>query len=396
MIGIRLSSKRARRIPTMTKAAKFGKVLNSSNAPAKAIAESLTTHHPGSTLDTPQGDEDFSKRWDRIDEVIIPAFASDAETIKAFETTIGKHRVRHQQIPVAQIEPDPNQPRKTFDQDSISDLALSISDTGLQQPIGVRSVPATGRYTLIFGERRWRAVSSLGSVEITAIVFENVSSLEVRKLQIQENLQRKEFDALQGTLAVLDQVIIELPDIIVRTPTDGDFSPARRDLIRLLYRMNVYRARKQLDKIEPQHLETIDRLFRTVAGMKWSSFINNRSFLLNMPDDLHRASLKGIEVSRLKIVNKLNAKALGVPETQAKEFRGELLSKIKGMSVVELEREVERISQSLGKGTCQDLAFTETVGAARKALRKLRSRDLSTEDREKLESAINTIRSLVG
>jgi ParB/RepB/Spo0J family partition protein len=59
-------------------------------------------------------------------------------------------------LPISQVHPDPDQPRKTFTAESIADLAASIRENGLQQPVKVRRI-AGDDYVLIFGERRYRA-----------------------------------------------------------------------------------------------------------------------------------------------------------------------------------------------------------------------------------------------
>src|SRR5581483_8967810 len=68
---------------------------------------------------------------------------------------------RVEKIPIDQIEPNPHQPRKTFDDNSISELAASIKQHGIIQPLIVTPVK-NGRYTLIAGERRWRAAQLAG------------------------------------------------------------------------------------------------------------------------------------------------------------------------------------------------------------------------------------------
>src|SRR5690349_9068389 len=73
------------------------------------------------------------------------------------------------EIPIGRIEPNPRQPRDIFDEEALKELATSISEVGLLQPIVVR---ATGEetYELVMGERRWRACKLAGLSEIPAIV----------------------------------------------------------------------------------------------------------------------------------------------------------------------------------------------------------------------------------
>ncbi len=73
------------------------------------------------------------------------------------------------EIPISAITPNPRQPRRTFDEDAIEELAESIRQVGLLQPVVVRAA-GPDRYELIMGERRWRASQRAGLTEIDAIV----------------------------------------------------------------------------------------------------------------------------------------------------------------------------------------------------------------------------------
>ena len=98
-------------------------------------------------------------------------------------------------IAVAAIAPNPFQPRRSFDDDALAELAASIAASGLLQPITVR--PVGSRFELIAGERRWRAVQRLGWAKIPAIVreFDDQTALS---LALIENLQRDDLSALDA------------------------------------------------------------------------------------------------------------------------------------------------------------------------------------------------------
>jgi len=101
-------------------------------------------------------------------------------------------------IPVKDIEPDPAQPRKEFDEEALDELAKSIRQNGLLQPIAVR--PVNGHYQLIAGERRWRAVQMIGWVDVPSIVWD-ISDLEAKKLQILENIVRRDLNPVEEAWA---------------------------------------------------------------------------------------------------------------------------------------------------------------------------------------------------
>lgn len=102
-------------------------------------------------------------------------------------------------IPVEYISPNPNQPRHEFDKESLEQLAASIAENGLLQPVTVRKT-AEDRYELIAGERRLRACSMLGFKEIAAIVSD-MGEYESAMLSIIENIQRRELNFFEEAMA---------------------------------------------------------------------------------------------------------------------------------------------------------------------------------------------------
>ncbi len=103
-----------------------------------------------------------------------------------------------QNIPLAQITADPNQPRKRFDKTALVELASSIQASGLLQPITVRQFPGRpGHYMIVAGERRFRASQLNRSVTIRAIVTEQDDHASVRVNQIIENDQRVDVTPLE-------------------------------------------------------------------------------------------------------------------------------------------------------------------------------------------------------
>jgi ParB family chromosome partitioning protein len=98
------------------------------------------------------------------------------------------------EVPVAKILPNPAQPRLSYDEDSLTELASSIREHGVLQPILVR--PSGSKFELIAGERRWRASGMAGRESIPAIVveFDEQTALEV---SIIENLQREDVSPLE-------------------------------------------------------------------------------------------------------------------------------------------------------------------------------------------------------
>lgn len=102
------------------------------------------------------------------------------------------------QIPVAQIEPNPKQPRKKFSPEALDGLAASIREHGLIQPLVLKEMqtPYGSRYQLIAGERRWRAAQRAGLSTVSAII-KGVTPQQMLELALVENIQRAELNALE-------------------------------------------------------------------------------------------------------------------------------------------------------------------------------------------------------
>jgi ParB family chromosome partitioning protein len=111
--------------------------------------------------------------------------------------------IPYREIPVSAIEADPNQPRRSFDEEKLQELAESIKLYGVLSPILVRAGALPGRYTIISGERRYRASQLAGLAAIPAMVSQGEGE-DSRTLAIQlvENLQRDDLSPLERAQAI--------------------------------------------------------------------------------------------------------------------------------------------------------------------------------------------------
>ena len=98
-------------------------------------------------------------------------------------------------LPLREIEPDPDQPRKTFDDETLAELASSIAEHGLIQPIAVRP-KVSGGYLIVAGERRWRACRMAGLTE-APVVVKDVTDEQAMEIALVENLQREDLDPIE-------------------------------------------------------------------------------------------------------------------------------------------------------------------------------------------------------
>ncbi|MDF1809231.1 MAG: ParB/RepB/Spo0J family partition protein [Phycisphaerales bacterium] len=136
---------------------------------------------------------------------VVPGLNIEQQSIQN-TNTIGEHdhlidpessRIQDSiiEIDVTQIVANPFQPRRVFDEEALEELAQSIAEHGLMQPIAVRDVN-DGKYELIAGERRWRATCRTGQMTIRAIVID-VDDSESAQLALIENIQREDLNPIE-------------------------------------------------------------------------------------------------------------------------------------------------------------------------------------------------------
>ncbi|MDO4670576.1 MAG: ParB/RepB/Spo0J family partition protein [Aerococcus sp.] len=145
----------------------------------------------------------FSNAFEPADE----ATYEEAVTQKNSETSLNNEGIeqtatfgeRVEEIPVEEVRPNPYQPRQTFDEDALRELAQSIEENGLLQPIIVRKSAIKG-YEIIAGERRTRAVKLMGQDTIPAIVRQ-LTDNQMMETAIIENLQREDLTPIEEAMA---------------------------------------------------------------------------------------------------------------------------------------------------------------------------------------------------
>jgi len=136
------------------------------------------------------------------------------------------------ELPLDDISPNPNQPRRSFDPDALASLAGSLGEQGVLQPVLVRPRPG-GRYELVAGERRWRAAQIAGLKTIPALIRdrEDAASLEVALI---ENMAREDLSPVEearACAALVEELGLTREDVGLRV---GRSRVAVSNLIRLL------------------------------------------------------------------------------------------------------------------------------------------------------------------
>ena len=137
-----------------------------------------------------------------------------------------------QEIPIGELDPSPDQPRKHFDEESISQLSDSIRDQGVLQPLIVVAA-SNGRYRIIAGERRYRACRMAG-LETVPCMVRDLDIVRQMEISLIENLQREDLnpvEAARGIRALMQQCGYTQEKVAQRL---GKSRPAVANLIRLL------------------------------------------------------------------------------------------------------------------------------------------------------------------
>ena len=135
-------------------------------------------------------------------------------------------------LPLHKIEPNPNQPRRDFDDEELEALAESIRQHGIIQPLTVREMP-NGYYQIIAGERRWRASRLAGLDEVPVVIME-ADDRKAMELALIENLQRQDLNPVeeaQGYDALINRFGLTQEDAAERV---GKSRPAVANALRLL------------------------------------------------------------------------------------------------------------------------------------------------------------------
>lgn len=158
------------------------------------------------------------------------------------------------EIQVDQIDPSPVQPRSYFDDRSLQELAMSIRENGIVQPVLVR--PNGLRFELVAGERRWRAAQVAGLTQIPAII-RDIPSDKVLELALIENIQREDLNAIEEARAyknLIDTVGLTQESLAKRVGRDRSYIT---NLIRLLRLADDLQQFVQEGRLSAGHARTL-------------------------------------------------------------------------------------------------------------------------------------------
>ena len=184
-----------------------------------------------------------------------------------------------QTIPLQSIHLPTNQPRRYFDYQKLQQLADSIAQHGILEPLLVRPMPH-GNFELVAGERRYRAASQIALTQVPVVIRELTDEAALQ-LALIENLQREDLNPLEETEGILQLLSLKLKQPIP-------------EVTRTLYKLQNEAEGKVTHNVMGKNLTPlVEEIFSSLSSMSWESFVKNRLPLLNLPEKVLEALRQG-------------------------------------------------------------------------------------------------------
>lgn len=188
-------------------------------------------------------------------------------------------------LPTAALTPGVFQPRTSFAEDRLEELARSIQEQGVLQPLLVRPLGG-GAYEIVAGERRWRAAQRAGLSSVPVLI-RSLNDHEARMAAAIENLQRQDLNVIEEVRAKLQ----------VAAATLG---VAEGEAVARMF------ALERQGDAQGAATAALDRAFAALGRETWKSFIRNRAAVLNLPDDVQEAVRSGLDYRKALVVGRVD------------------------------------------------------------------------------------------
>lgn len=196
-------------------------------------------------------------------------------------------------LPLQKIEPNPLQPRKTFDPDELASLAESIRMHGIIQPLTVRKLPS-GFYQIIAGERRWRASRAAGLKEVPVRILEADDKLAM-ELALVENLQREDLNPMEeaaGYKKLMDDYNLTQEQVATRVQKSR---PAVTNALRLLSLGETLQKKVSSGKLSAGHARALLPLKTETLREKAAAEVESRGLSVRQTETLVASLLRQAE-----------------------------------------------------------------------------------------------------
>ena len=217
------------------------------------------------------------------------------------------------ELPIIQIDNNPDQPRRTFDEEALNELASSLKLYGMIQPIVVRP-GNNGRYTIISGERRWRA-AKLAKMSTVPVIIRDVEDQTLLELALVENIQREDLNAIEIALAyehLLDADGMTQEKVSERVGKSRTAIANYLRLLRLPAQVQIALQKKEIDMGHARALLAIDspslqiKLFNEVLKNGYSvRKVEEMAQMLKNGEDVNSGTKK--IVAKAKLPEEYNA-----------------------------------------------------------------------------------------
>lgn len=256
------------------------------------------------------------------------------------------------EIPVSQIEANPNQPRRDFDEDALEELANSIREIGIIQPITLRQMDGD-HYQIIAGERRWRASQKAGLTAIPAYILK-ASDENVMEMALVENIQREDLNSIEIALAY--QKLMEHDGMTQERVSErvGKSRAAVANFLRLLKLPAQVQVALQKKEIDMGHARAILSLDSPSMQVKLFHEVQKNGFSVRQVEEMVKRLKNGETIESGKKQIKAGRSMLNTQYASLKEHLGrvfgskvQLICSDKGVGRITIpfgsEEELDRI-----------------------------------------------------
>lgn len=299
-----------------------------------------------------QANELVTKLTQEIEQMRAESGGEDTEALqKKLATLTAQLETQSgvREIPLKLIDPNPDQPRKTFPPDRVTAMASSLLDEGQKTPIILIAL-TNGRFFLFDGERRWRGAKQIKWQTLRAVIMPEGTSIdkhELRRAALLTTAHRDDLHPLDLAHCLIDEAVYRYPEF--QAAADDAESPrviiprilnnviARIDRAGLMAEMVQLAGGPQVEIREwleacrtlkdPQELAILELLL----GLQFNpASVNKNIFsMLKLPADLQdKIREHGIEASKARVVATLTAERLGMDETEAIETRQDVADQV--------------------------------------------------------------------
>ena len=200
-------------------------------------------------------------------------------------------------LPIAQVSPGLNQPRKYFDQEALDELADSIRAHGIIQPLTVRRMQ-TGYYQIIAGERRWRAAKLAGLAQVPVTVIE-ADDRKVKELALIENLQREDLNPIEeaaGYAELMREYGMTQDLLAIQL---GKSRPAIANALRLLSLSEPVQAMVEDGRLSLGHAKAVLSLARPEQQEKLAELVVTRQLSVRETEKFAKGGFKAVEIEEV-------------------------------------------------------------------------------------------------